>query len=81
MLSILPLISKSPNLFPKSFGVVPTTSTTTGITVIFMFHIIIIIYSLKFFISVLADGFSLEFEWQQVSSSLQDTSQNSSRSQ
>ena len=34
-----------------------------------------------FFTSVLADGFSLEFEWQQVSSSLQDSSQYSGRSQ
>ena len=30
---------------------------------------------LEFFTSVLADGFSLEFEWQQVSSSHQDSSQ------
>ena len=36
---------------------------------------------LEFFTSVLADGFSLEFEWQQISSSLQDSSQNSGRSQ
>ena len=36
---------------------------------------------LEFFTSVLADGFSLEFEWQQVSSSLQDSSQYSGRSQ
>ena len=36
---------------------------------------------LEFFISVLADGLSLEFEWQQVSSSLQDSSQYSGRSQ
>ena len=35
---------------------------------------------LEFFTSVLADGFSLEFEWQQVSSSLQDSSQDSGRS-
>ena len=28
-------------------------------------------YSLEFVTSALADGFSLEFEWQQVSSSLQ----------
>ena len=42
----------------------------------------IIIYSLRVFhISVLADGFSLEFEWQQVSSSLQDSSEYSGRSQ
>ena len=36
---------------------------------------------LEFFTSVLADGFSLEFEWQQVSSSLQDSSQYSGRLQ
>ena len=35
---------------------------------------------LEFFTSVLADGFSLEFEWQQVSSSLRDSSQYSGRS-
>ena len=35
---------------------------------------------LEFFTSVLADDFSLEFEWQQVSSSLQDSSQDSGRS-
>ena len=43
--------------------------------------VIIIIYSLEFFTSALADGLSLEFEWQQVSSSLQDSSQYSGRSQ
>ena len=36
---------------------------------------------LEFFTSVLADGFSLEFEWQQVSSSVQDSSQDFGRSQ
>ena len=36
---------------------------------------------LEFFTSVLTDGFSLEFEWQQVFSSLQDSSQDSGRSQ
>ena len=36
---------------------------------------------LEFFTSVLADGFSLEFEWQQVSTSLQDSSQYSGRPQ
>ena len=51
-----------------------------------MYHIIIIIiiiiiYSFEFFISALANGFSLEFEWQKVSSSLQDSSQYSRRSQ
>ena len=43
--------------------------------------IIIIIYSLEFFTSVLADDLSLEFEWQQVSPSLHDSSQYSGRSQ
>ena len=36
--------------------------------------IIIIIHPLELFTSALADGFSLESEWQQVSSSLQDSS-------
>ena len=36
--------------------------------------IIIIIHSLELFTSALADGFLLESEWQQVSSSLQDSS-------
>ena len=36
---------------------------------------------LEFFTSVLSDGFSLEFEWQQVSSSHQDLSQYSGRPQ
>ena len=35
----------------------------------------------EFFTSVLADGLSLKFEWQQVSTSLQDYSQYSGRSQ
>ena len=35
----------------------------------------------EFFTSVLADGLSLEFEWQQVSSGLQDSSQYSGWSQ
>ena len=43
--------------------------------------IIIITTPLPFFTSVLADGFSLESEWQQVSSSLQDSSQYSGCSQ
>ena len=46
-----------------------------------MMMMVIIIYSLEFFISALADGLSLESEWQQVSSSLQDSSQYSGRFQ
>ena len=37
--------------------------------------IIIIIYSSEFLTSALVDGFSLDSEWQQVSSSLKDSSQ------
>ena len=37
-------------------------------------NIIIILFILEFFTSTLADGFSLESEWQQVSSSPQDSS-------
>ena len=40
----------------------------------FIIIIIIIIYSLEFFTSAFADGLSLEFERQQVSSSLQESS-------
>ena len=43
--------------------------------------IIIIIIHSELFTSALADGFSLESEWQQVSLSLQDSSQYSGRSQ
>ena len=43
--------------------------------------VLIIIHSLELFTSALADGFTLESEWQQVSSSLQDFSQYSVRSQ
>ena len=43
--------------------------------------IIIIIYSLEFFTPANVDGLSLEIEKQQVSSSLQDSSQYSGRLQ
>ena len=43
--------------------------------------IIIIIYSFWVFPSALADGLSLESEWQQVSSGLQDSSEYSGRLQ
>ena len=50
------------------------------IIIINIIIIIIIIYTLELFTSVLADGLSLVFEWQQVFSSLQDSSQYSGRS-
>ena len=43
--------------------------------------IIIIIIPWEFFTRALADGLSMESEWQQVSLSLQDSSHYSSRSQ
>ena len=46
--------------------------------IIIIIIINIIIYSLRVF--HISDGLSLEFEWQQVSSSLQDSSQYSGRS-
>ena len=57
MVSIVPLISDSSNLFTYSFG--------DGCKCI-----VIIITPLEFFPSADADGFSLKSEWQQVSSSL-----------
>ena len=48
---------------------------------LFFIIIIIIIHSLEFFTSALADGLSLGIEWQQVSSSLQDSSRYSGRFQ
>ena len=39
-----------------------------------LLFLLLFIHSLELFISALADGFSLESEWQQVSSSLQDSS-------
>ena len=66
---------KSPALFSVFWP------TSTKLFIIIIIIIIIIIYSWEFFTSALADGLSLEFEWQQVSSSLQDSSQYSGRFQ
>ena len=47
----------------------------------FIISLLLLLFTpLEFFTSVLADGFSLEFEWQQDSSSLQDSCQDSGRS-
>ena len=51
------------------------------VVVVFIIIIIIIIVPLEFFTSANVDGLSPEFEWQQVNSSLQDSSQYSSYSQ
>ena len=50
-------------------------------SLILLFIIIIIIYSLEFLPSANADGLSQECKWQQVTISLQDSSQYSGRSQ
>ena len=49
-------------------------------TYLFIYSFIYLFTPLEFFTSVLADGFSLAFEWLQISSSLQDSSQDSGRS-
>ena len=46
---------------------------TTIITIVVVI-IIIISHSLELFTSAIADGFSLKSEWQQISSSIQDSS-------
>ena len=65
MVSIHPPTSKSSSPFNNSLVTVP----------------ILLFTPLEFFTSALADGFSLEFEWQQVSPSIQDFSQYPDRSQ
>ena len=62
-------------------SVILVNSAKVIIIIIIITIIIIIIIPLEFFISVFADGLSVEFEWKQVSSSLQDSSQDSGRSQ
>ena len=84
MVSILPLISNSNRLFSRPLEIIPRAPTSIGITVTFMFHnfyitliiiiIIIILLIGEFFTPAVADGLPQEFEWQQASSSLQDSS-------
>ena len=74
-----------PVLFTKPLMTVPSAPCKIGITDILVFHgflsflfsfslIIIILLLFEFFPPAFADGFSIESEWQQVSSSLQDSS-------
>ena len=89
MVSSRPLISKPSSPCTKHLATISSAPVTIGITDSFMFHVffsslarsrylsplIIILPFWNFFTPALADGFSLEFEWQQVSSSPQDCSQ------
>ena len=85
------LISKSSSSFTNPLVTVTRTPITIScssffnsqarFSYLFFFSIIIIANThWEFFKLALGDGFSLEFEWQQVSSSLQDSSQYSGRS-
>ena len=47
---------------------------------LFLLLLLLLFFIWEIFTSVLPDGFQLESEWQQVSSSLQDSSQYSGRS-
>ena len=77
MISTRPPPSKSSSPFNNPLVTVPKVPITIGIIVTFVLFLLLLLSlftPLEFFTSVLADGFSLEFEWQQVSSSLQDSS-------
>ena len=66
IVSFHPLISKSSSPFINLLVIVPRA--------LIIIIIIIVVHSLELFTSAIADGFSLKSEWQQVSSSLQDSS-------
>ena len=66
-----------PYFIPISYLYILTVYVRVSSSFFYIFGksiIFIIIHSLELFPSALADGFSLESEWQQVSSSLQDCS-------
>ena len=64
-------------IVPKALitiGIIVTLQILFFLFIIIIVIIIITIHSLELFTSALVDGFSLESEWQQVSSNLQDSS-------
>ena len=71
MVSTRPPTSKSSRPFNNPLVTVPKAP---------IIIIILLFWEFITLTSALADGFSLEFEWQQVSSNLQDSSQYSSQS-
>ena len=83
IVSTRPPTSKSSRPFNNPLVSVPKAQITIGIIVTFMFHsffnslaklllllLLLLFTPWEFFTSVLADGLSLEFEWQQVSRTL-----------
>ena len=84
MVSTRPLISKSSSLLTNLLLIVLSAPITNGITVTFMFlnffSSLALLLLLSLFYS-LWESFTLESEWQQVSSSFQEPSQYSGRSQ
>ena len=68
------------SFFSLSFRFILWSAGTAKSTILQILFLLLIII-LELFTSALVDGFSLESEWQQVSSSLQDSSQYSGSSQ
>ena len=66
--------------FSFNFTLWPADTAKPTILLLLFTPLLLLFTPLVFFTSVLADGFSLVFEWQQVSSSLQDSSHDSGRS-
>ena len=69
------------SFFPPIFSLKIPYSVFSFVFINSFLPSIIIIIIISFFTSANADGFSQEFEWQQVFSSIQDSSQYSDRSQ
>ena len=64
--------SKSPQVSMTLLGILAVLSNSVVwmISILLLLLLLLLFTPWEFFPSVLADGFSLEFEWQQVSSSL-----------
>ena len=63
------------------FGIISRYAIIAWWLLLLLLSLLLLLYTLlEFFTSALTDGFPLEFEWAQVSSSLQDSSQDSGRS-
>ena len=74
--------SKYLSFFSLSFNFILWSTGTAKSTILhimfyYYYHYHYYYTPLEFFTTALTDGFTLEFEWQQVSTSLQDSSQDS----